>query len=147
MASNYKNNNTVKYLVACTPAGAVSFISDGWGGRVSDKEITIKCGILNLIERGDQVLADRGFTIEQEVATRGGILEIPSFTKGKSQLSAEDVDESRKIANVRIHIERVIGRLRKWTILNTIIPICQADLTDDIVVCIAGLVNTCPKII
>lgn len=145
--SNYKNHNTVKYLVVCTPAGAVCFISDGWGGRVSDKEITLKSGILEYIETGDQVLADRGFTVQEEFATKGGILEFPSFTKGKSQLSTNEVDHSRKVANVRIHIERVIGRLRKWTILNTIIPISQVDLTDEIMVTIAGLVNLSPKIV
>ena len=126
--STYTNNNTIKYLIVCTPAVSVSFISNGWGGRVSDKEITIKSGLLDYIENGDQVLADRGFTVVEEVATHGGILEFPSFTKGKSQLTADETDFSRKVSNVRIHIERVIGRLRNWTILNTIIPISQACL-------------------
>ena len=145
--SNYKNHNTIKYLVACTPAGAVSIISEGWGGRVSDKEITSKSGFLDLVENGDLVLADRGFTIEEELATRGATLKIPSFTKGKSQLSASSVDNSRKIANVRIHIERVIGRLRKYDILNTTIPTTQADLLDDILVAISGLVNLNPSVV
>lgn len=101
--SNYKNNNTIKYLIACSPSGGVSFISNGWGGRVSDKEITLKSGFLNLIENGDQVLADRGFTIEEDLAAHGGVLVIPAFTKGKTQLSAAEVDTSRQVANVRIH--------------------------------------------
>ena len=145
--SNYKNHNTIKYLVSCSPTGAVTFLSEGWGGRVSDKEITVKSGFLELIEHGDQVLADRGFTVEEEVASVGGILEIPSFTKGKKQLSSKEVVHSRKIANVRIHIERVIGRMRKFNILNTIIPLSQVDLLDHIMICIGGLVNISKKIV
>ena len=30
--SNYKSHNKVKYLIGITPAGAVSFLSYGWGG-------------------------------------------------------------------------------------------------------------------
>ena len=35
---NYKNTNTIKYLIAITPVGVVSFLSREWGGPVSDKE-------------------------------------------------------------------------------------------------------------
>jgi len=36
-------------------------------------------------------------------------LHIPAFTKGKSQLSALEVEKTCTIANVRIHVKRVIG--------------------------------------
>ena len=44
--SNYKHHNTVKFLIAITPQGVISFVSKGWGGRVSDKHLTENCGIL-----------------------------------------------------------------------------------------------------
>ena len=98
--SSYKNSNTVKYLISITPTGSVSFCSEGWGGCVSDKQITIQSGFLNMLETGDLILADRGFRIEQEVATKGAILKVAAFTKGRSQLSAKEVDKSRQLANV-----------------------------------------------
>ena len=50
-------------------------------------------------------------------------LHIPAFTKGKSQLSALEVENTRTIANVWIHIERVIGCVRqKYAILQGTLP-------------------------
>ena len=95
--SNYKHNNTIKYLIGISPAGAVTFLSEGWGGRVSDKQITIDSGFLKKLHPGDCVLADRGFLIEDELAKHGAYLKIPKFTHGKTQLSAKDVDESRQL--------------------------------------------------
>ena len=69
--------------------------------------------IFNYLEPGDQVLADRGFTIGDDVACYGASLIIPSFTKGKKQLSQEEVERSKQISKVRIHVERVIGTLKK----------------------------------
>ena len=43
--SSYKNRNTLKILVGCTPNGALSFLSDVIGGPVSDKELTRKSGL------------------------------------------------------------------------------------------------------
>ena len=55
--------------------------------------------------------------------TNQASLNIPAFTKGKSQLDPIDVEKTRKIANVRIHVERVIGVLRqKYTILQSTLP-------------------------
>ena len=48
-------------------------------------------------------MADRGFTIDDSFRVK---LNIPAFTKNKPQLSAEDVTLTRRIARVRIHVER-----------------------------------------
>lgn len=102
----------------------MSFISKAWGGRASDKYITERCGILQHLLPGDVVLADRGFDIDECVALQGAKLFIPAFTRGKDQLTAKDVHATRAIANVRIHVERVIGQVRKkYTILNGTLPL------------------------
>ena len=118
--SNYKHNNTVKYLIAISPSGAVMYLSSGWGGRVSDKQITIDSGFIDKLEAGDCYLADRGFNVKAELAVKGAVFKIPSFTKGKKQLAGSEVDMSRQLATVHIHVERVIGRLKKFRILNSI---------------------------
>ena len=111
--SNYKKHNTGKVFIAVSPTGSISFISQAWGGRVSDKEITQKSGFLDYIEFGDVIMADRGFKIEDDIALCGAHLVLPAFTRGKSQLSKEDVEKTRQLARVRIHVERVIGQMRK----------------------------------
>ena len=45
--------------------GTISYVSQAWGGRTSDKYLTENCGILNKLLPGDLVLADRGFTIAE----------------------------------------------------------------------------------
>lgn len=110
--SFYKHCYTAKYLIGITPQGFIAFISKGYGGRCSDKFVTENCGFLEKLQLGDVVMADRGFLIEEELKTRGVELNIPAFTKGKSQLHPRELEETREIANVRIHVERIIGQLR-----------------------------------
>ena len=51
-------------------------------------------------------------------------VKIPPFRKSKKQLEKVDVDWSRELSTVRIHVERVIGALvQKYTILQGILPI------------------------
>ncbi|XP_065896022.1 uncharacterized protein [Dysidea avara] len=122
--SNYKHRNTAKVLLGIVPQGAVAFVSEAWGDRVSDKHLTENSGILRKLLPGDIVLADRGFDISESVGMMQARLHIPAFTKGKDQLSAVEIEETRTIANVRIHVERVIGMVRqKYSILHDTIPI------------------------
>ena len=110
--SNYKKHNTAKFLIGVSPFGSISFLSQCWGGRVSDKTLTQESQFLQLLEYGDVVLADRGFTVNDDIRLHGAKLEIPAFTRGKVQLTQRDVEVSKKLSQVRIHVERVIGLLQ-----------------------------------
>ena len=60
-------------------------------------------------------MADRGLTISESVGLK--------HAKGKDQLDPVDVERTCGIANVRIHVKRVIGLLRrKYTILEGTLP-------------------------
>ena len=111
-----------------SPQGTITFASEAWGGRKSDKFLTENCGFLDKLIPGDVVMADRGFTIHDSVLFQQGQLVIPAFTKGKKQIEPTDVERMRGIANVRIHVERVIGLLRrKCKIVGGSLPIDFLD--------------------
>ena len=110
--------------IGCLPNGIVCFLSKCWGGRASDNKITSTSGFLNKLEAGDLVLADRGFTMDDDFAIRGVKLVVPAFTKGKTQLSKKEVEKGKQIARVRIHVERVISALKnRYTILKGPLPV------------------------
>ena len=154
--SQYKQSNTVKVLIAISPQGMTMFLSDSWGGRVSDKHLTRECGILRKLLPGDIVLADRGFDIEEDVAMMQASLKIPAFTKGVGQLSPLDVEKTRKLANLRIHVERVIGATRqRYSILMSTLPIQymkakspeEAPTIDKILRICSALNNVCVSVV
>ena len=121
--SSYKHHNTVKFLIGITPGGSISFISNAWGGRSSDKHITQNCSILERLLPND-VLADRGFDISVDVGLSCARVVMPAFKGRRAQLSGLDVVDSRKIASCRIHVERVIGLVRnKYPVLKSTLPI------------------------
>lgn len=146
--SQYKHHNTVKFLVACTPNGAICFVSPVYVGSISDVELTKISGFLDALndKPGVSIMADKGFTIRDLLQKMNINLNIPAFLNEK-QLSAEDVDRSRKIASVRIHVERAIGRIKTFQILKGTIPISMARLTNQIVFVCCFLANFLPALV
>ncbi|XP_056152611.1 uncharacterized protein LOC130127078 isoform X2 [Lampris incognitus] len=150
--SHYKY--TIKYLIGITLQGAISFISKGWGGRASDKHVTENSGLLDKLLPGDLVLADHGFDIRGSVGLMCAEVKIPAFTRGRCRLDAKNVEETRRMAHLRVHVERVIRCVRtRYTILSETIPVstvlpCEGDdiiFLDKIVSVCCALTNMCPS--
>lgn len=128
----------------------------GGGGRTSDKFIVQRSGILEKLLPGDLILADRGFNVKEEVQLYCAEIQVPAYTKGKKQLSPVDIEYSRNLSRVRIHVERVIGVLRqKFRILHNVMPISTVSrapsnapaLVDQIVYVCCSLTNISPSVV
>lgn len=145
--SNYKSHNTLKFLVCIAPNGYIMFLSKCYGGRASDKFITRKSGFYNYLQPNDEVMADRGFTIGEELFALRVNLNIPSFLRGRKQLTEKEVIESRRIASVRIHVERAIRRMKTYRILNSTVSIKSVKKMNKIVKVVGALCNLRPQLI
>ena len=84
--SHYKCTNTVKFLTGVTPAGDISFVSEAYGGRASDKAIFEQSQLINLLEPGDAIMVDRGFLIDNICQLNGFKIVRPPFLKVKNTL-------------------------------------------------------------
>ncbi|XP_046742381.1 uncharacterized protein LOC124409034 [Diprion similis] len=140
MYSDYKHHHTIKFLVGCTPSGFISFLSKCYGGRAGDCFITNDCGLVDLIEPDDVVLADKGFPqMQTKVQEKNAIFVIPPFCN-KNQFTPEEVDETYNTASVRIHIERVNQRIKDFNILSKV-PVSLLPHVDEIVFVICAIIN------
>lgn len=104
-------------------------------------KIFLKSNFLDFVEPYDLYMADRGFNIKEDLLMKKAELLIPPGARGREQLSEKDVTITKVIANLRIHVERAIERLRRFSILKGTIPLSLLPLTDDIIRTCAGLCN------
>jgi hypothetical protein len=142
--SSYKNANTLKYFISITPNGLINFISTGYGGRITDELITSKWGNLNNLTQGMQAMADRGFKkIENLVLAKGAQLVRPPSVKTGVKSTKAQVLLGRKVAGLRIHVERAIRRVREFKYLapHACTDTHLIDTVDDAVNLVCGLVN------
>jgi len=126
--SSYKSTNTFNI----SPAGHVIFASSLYTGSISDNELVTRSGFLRLLERGDEIMTDRGFTIEDSLTPLGVGLNIPPFLSGRQQMDAAEVVETQQIASLRIHVERAIRRVKEYDILAGIMPASLAGSANQI---------------
>lgn len=106
--SEYKHHNTVKFLIGIAPNGFVTFLSDCYGGRASDKFVCKDSGFYDQLDYGDEIMADRGFQITEELLLRHCHLVVPPGARLKSQMTAMECSKTKTVANLRIHVERAI---------------------------------------
>ncbi|XP_062620141.1 uncharacterized protein LOC134281722 [Saccostrea cucullata] len=139
--SSYKNHCTCKVLIGITPSGAISFVSDVYEGSISDKEIFKKSKIMDKINPGDLVMVDRGFNVRDILLQKGADIVIPPFLGNRTNLSPQEEAQTRAIAKLRIHVERVIERIKKYKICKKIVPLNTLSTFSQTVFIVACLVN------
>ena len=145
--SSYKGTTTMKGLVGLSPIGALGFLSELYTGSISDKELTKMSNVIDYLHHGDDVMADKGFDIQDDFAAKGVTVNIPSFLKGKTQFSEEEMAHNKKVASLRIHVERCIERMKNWHIFDSRIPITLAPIASDMFIIIGALTNFLPPLI
>ena len=145
--SDYKQHNTLKFLIGISPSGYVTFLSDCYGGRTSDRHICRDSNFYNLLEAGDIIMDDRGFQIRDDLLHYYCSLGIPPGARVKSQMTNAECSKTKEVANLRIHVERAINRLKEYKILKNTLPINMLPLADEIIRTCAALINFQPPLI
>ena len=110
-----------------------------YGGSISDRQLFIQSGLLEKLEPGDGIMADKGINISDLLVPHGVILNIPP-RKNDEQLSERELIETRRIASQRTHIERAFKGVKDFRILHDI-PNNMAGPSTEIFYTCATLTN------
>ena len=75
-------------------------------------------------------------------------LQIPALTHGCVQLPPQDLERTQQLANVQIHIERVIGApMQRYSILMSCITIDYVKPKADETIICSALNNLCKSVV
>lgn len=92
-------------------------------------------------------MADKGFPkIETGLLERGCDMVMPPFRIGQKQFTTQENKETYDIASVRIHIERQIACMKRFSVLRHL-DYALLPKIDKILVTIAHTVNFFPPLI
>ena len=64
-----------------------------------------------------QTEADRGYQIKEELLLDFCSLEVKPGARMKSRMTSAEVKKTKDVANLRIHVESAINRIRSFRIL------------------------------
>ena len=67
-------------------------------------------------------------------------MDLTKFTK-------EELEHNKKIASLRIHVERYMERLKNWHFFDRPIPISMSDIASDTWIVVACFSNFLPPIV
>ena len=82
-------------------------------------------------------MADRGFTIQDQLNALGIKLNIPLFIEGRNQLPTEEVQNGRKIASLQIHVECARGWIKNFSIIKGTFPLsCNGSSCQNYCLCV-----------
>ena len=143
---DYNKHNTLNVLVCISPNSLTMHLSDCYGGRASNGYICQDSNFYKFLEYGDRALADRIFQIREDLLLHYCTLFVPFGARVLAQLTAAECKTTKQFANVRMHIERVINKLKEFKIVKNIMPVSMLPHADAIIRVCGALCNWQPPL-
>ncbi|WAR07397.1 THA11-like protein, partial [Mya arenaria] len=134
--SNYKHDSS-KFLVGLSP----NLTTLGW--ESIRQKITLNSeGLMDHLKPGDAVMADRGFNVAMEFKKKGVQLLTPDFKgRDRAQITAEEARRSEYISKARIHVKRIIQRIKTFCFLERTMRLNMQDIITQVFIVCAYLTN------
>jgi hypothetical protein len=102
---------------------------------MSDVDITKRCGLIELLEVGDQIMADKGFVLNNVLKDTGVSIATPHFLCSDGQFTTSQIDDNQKIASLRIHVERHIKRVKEYKLFTVNSALVNRRISEPVVDC------------
>ena len=93
-------------------------------------------------------MADRQFNIQEMLASKGVKVNVPPFMNQSGQFTEQEVLATRRIATLRIQVERAVGHIKNYHVLDFIpTTLCKRGLIDMIFFVCAMFTNFLPPLV
>ena len=116
-------------------------MSKAYTGRISDKEITLKSGFLDMLPRYSNIMTDKGFNLFDKCAAQCLHFTVPPGRRGASQMTPAEINKTSAINKVRILVEQVVRRLKTFHFITTEMPISLLSYVNGILIVSSTLRN------
>jgi len=134
--SGKSKQHAVKNVLVVNKSGNVLYLSDTYEGKAHDKRIADESGY-SLPEESIlfQDTGFQGFNLDDVT-----IMQPKKKPKGGT-LTSEEKTENRRIASIRVHIEHVIGDIKRFAIVREVIRFWCDIIRDKVIETCCGLHN------
>lgn len=141
--SRYKSSHTCMFMVSITPGGLISHVSRAYSGKASDKLIFNSENLIAKFDsHRDSIMVDKGIMIESELLQRDIQLVRPTFFRSEiGQFEELEQISNTKIAVLRVHVERVIQRMKIFRIITHRMEYNILPQVDNIIFLCAAMAN------
>ncbi|XP_070828615.1 uncharacterized protein [Chaetodon trifascialis] len=134
-ASQHRGSTALKSVVGITPSGSISLISSVYAASISDKDIVMKSGVLNLLEPGDEVMAAKSLEIKDLLDAIAAHLVIPPFSRPNRQFSQDSATHTPHADLLKVHIDKALGRIKEFHILDDVPAALSGSVHQLLTVC------------
>jgi hypothetical protein len=134
--SGKSKQHAVKNVLVVDEQGHIDFLSATYEGKAHDKRIADESGYT--LPDGSVLYQDTGF---QGFQLGGVTIMQPKKKPNGGTLTSEEKEDNRLISSIRIHIEHVIGSVKRFSIVRETIRFWCDDVRDKVMETYCGLHN------